>query len=398
MAPLGRSFLKLWSASAISNLGDGVRIAALPLLAASWTEDPRVIGLVAAVSGLPWLLFSLVSGALVDRMDRRLVMIVVDVARAVLLASLAVVLLADGPRVPFLLALAFALGLGETFFDTAAPAMTPAIVPNDRLESANARLLAANTLANEFIGPPLGSSLFAIAVALPFAFDSATFAMAAAILLSLRGAFRARVDVELEARSLWGRDPGGAGVAATSPATPWRGDRDADLGRRRRGMVLGPGSLRAQRLAGERGDVWPVAGRGWRRRAPRVGAHFPPRRWRGRASALLGSLVAAAIAQMGLAFTSSAWTAAGLLALSSASFVVWNIVSLSMRQALVPDALFGRVSGAFRFAGVGGEVVGALLGGALATAFGVRAPLVVGAPVLLMLALLSARTFTRSAA
>jgi MFS family permease len=147
MTRLGRAFLKLWSASVISNLGDGVRLAALPLLAASLTDDPRVIALVAAVSGLPWLMFSLVSGALVDRIDRRRVMITVDAARAVLVALLALALVADVADVTSLLVLAFALGLGETFFDTAAPAMTAAIVPNDRLESANARLLAANTLA-----------------------------------------------------------------------------------------------------------------------------------------------------------------------------------------------------------------------------------------------------------
>jgi predicted MFS family arabinose efflux permease len=278
------------------------------------------------------------------------------------------------------------------------PRSAAALVPDHRLESANARLLAANTLANEFIGPPLGSVLFAVAVALPFAIDSATLAIAAAILLSLRGTFRADVGVEEEHASLWRQIGEGLrwlrrhrllrGVAIAtliwaSVDAAWFSIFVLYVLRALRGNEAAFGLLLA---AGGVGAL--------------LGSAITPQlvAWRGRLPTLFGSLVMAAVAQAGLALTSSLGTAAGLLGLSSASFVAWNVVSLSMRQALVPDRLLGRVSSAFRMAGVGGEALGAVLGGVLAAAYGVRAPLVVGVPVLLALALVSARTLTAPSA
>ena len=157
---LGPDFAKLWTANAVSNLGDGVTLVAGPLLAASLTRDPRLVAGLAVAQRLPWLLFSLVSGALVDRLDRRLLMVRVDAARCVAVGLLGVAVLADAASLPLLYVVFFALGTAETLFDNAAVSILPAVVPRAQLARANGRLLGAQMVANELVAPPLGGLLF----------------------------------------------------------------------------------------------------------------------------------------------------------------------------------------------------------------------------------------------
>ena len=173
---LGPDFAKLWTANAVSNLGDGVTLVAGPLLAATLTRDPRLVAGLAVAQRLPWLLFSLVSGALVDRLDRRRLMVRVDAARCLAVGGLGVAVLADAATLPLLYAVFFALGTAETLFDNAAVSILPAVVPKDRLARANGRLLGAQMVANELVAPPLGGLLFATAAAVPFLLDAGTFA------------------------------------------------------------------------------------------------------------------------------------------------------------------------------------------------------------------------------
>ena len=126
---LGPTSPKLWTASAVSNLGDGVTLVAGPLLAATLTRDPRLVAGLAVAQRLPWLLFSLVSGALVDRLDRRLLMVRVDAARCAAVGLLGVAVLADAVTLPLLYAVFFALGTAETLFDNASVSILPAVVP-----------------------------------------------------------------------------------------------------------------------------------------------------------------------------------------------------------------------------------------------------------------------------
>ena len=171
---LGPDFAKLWTANAVSNLGDGVTLVAGPLLAASLTRDPRLVAGLAVAQRLPWLLFSLVSGALVDRLDRRLLMVRVDAARCVAVGLLGVAVLADAASLPLLYVVFFALGTAETLFDNAAVSILPAVVPRAQLARANGRLLGAQMVANELVAPPLGGLLFAAAAAVPFLLDAGT--------------------------------------------------------------------------------------------------------------------------------------------------------------------------------------------------------------------------------
>src|SRR5207237_6562874 len=163
---LGPDYRRLWAAAGVSTLGDGVREAALPLLAASLTHDPGAVAAVTFAGRLPWLLFSLVSGAVVDRVDRKRVMWMVDAGRALTVTALAAAVLLEATSIPLLVIVAFVLGTGETLFDNAAHALMPSVVSRDRLEEANSRLYAIQISSQEFVGPPVGSFLFG-AVAVP---------------------------------------------------------------------------------------------------------------------------------------------------------------------------------------------------------------------------------------
>lgn len=187
---LGPEYRKLWVASAVSNLGDGITLVAGPLLAATLTRDPVLIAGITFAQRLPWLLFSLLSGALVDRLDRRLTMGTVDLLRFVLLGVLGLAVLAGWATLPLLYAVFFLVGAAETFFANASLAIMPSIVPKEYLDRANGRLFAAELVTNQFAGGPIGGALFAVAAALPFLLDAGTFGVSAGLILALRGSFR----------------------------------------------------------------------------------------------------------------------------------------------------------------------------------------------------------------
>ena len=188
---LGDGFWRLWSAAGIANLSDGIFWIAAPLLAVALTDSPALVAGVQIASRLPWLLFALVAGALADRLDRRRTMILVDVARVGLIAGLAIAALAGVASIWLLYVVAFALGILETLFDTAAQSILPSVVPRDRLAPANSRLLTVEFSMNQFIGPPIGGLLAAFALAAAFGTAAAGYLGAAILLVGLRGSFRA---------------------------------------------------------------------------------------------------------------------------------------------------------------------------------------------------------------
>jgi len=133
---LGRPFHILWLSTAVSNLGDGITLVVLPLLAASLTRDPALIAGVATAQRLPWLFFTLISGVMVDRADRRRLQVYTNLFRAVILGALAVALLAGWSSIYLIFMAAFFLGVAEALFDNAAFALLPALVAHDELERA----------------------------------------------------------------------------------------------------------------------------------------------------------------------------------------------------------------------------------------------------------------------
>ncbi|MFI7430008.1 MFS transporter [Micromonospora sp. NPDC049836] len=371
---LGRDFYRLWTASAVSNLGDGVTMVAAPLLVASLTPDPAAVAAAALAPQLPWLLFALVSGALVDRLDRRRLIVAVNVGRGLVLAALAGAVLAGVATVPLIL-LAFLLtGIGETLADTASGALLPSVVPPERLEEANSRLFATFVVGNQFAAKPLGAYLFVLAAALPFGFDAATFGLAALLLALLRwrpvppatpepGAARPvrsiRADIATGVRTLWQAPVlrtlalsiavmNVAFCAAFAVFVLYARQR-LDLAPVGYGVLL-----TASALGGLAGSTL----------ATRLRARF------GTPALLRAGLLIEIGLHLVLAVTRQPWLAGAALAIWGAHTMVWGVLVVSLRQRLVPDRLRGRVNSVYSLADLGGAAVGTALGGTVARATG----------------------------
>jgi MFS family permease len=368
----------------VSNLGDGVDVVALPLLAASLTDDPLLVALVAFARSGPWLLFALVSGALVDRGDRRRIMWRSDVVRCILLAGLAATVVADRSHIVVLYVVAFGLGTAETLFDNAAQAVLPALVDGHALETANGRMYAAEVVTNQFAGPPLGGLLFAAAMAAPLVLDAASFLAAAALVASIRGSYRPnaggrrrrlRAEIAEGVRWLWRHRLLRVLALALGASNMSFMAGEAILvlfARRELGLgAAGFGTLMAAGAAGS------LAGG---LTASRITAAL------GRARVLLVAALIIPVVQFGIGLTSSALVVGALLAGFGFAAVTWNVVTVSLRQAIVPAAVLGRVNSVYRFLGWGSIPVGALLGGVLSRAVDLRAPFLAGGVVSLMVA------------
>lgn len=181
-------FLRYWISATCSYLGDGVRITALPLLAASLSSSPIQVAAVSAAGGVPWLVFGLPAGVLVDRVPRVPLMTLLQAVRGVAGGLAVIGMLSGRINIAALAALAAVLGTCEVFFDIASHALLPALVPTHRLQWANGRLIGAEVATSEFAGPALGGALFAVAAASPFAVDAGTFFISAALLATLAAA------------------------------------------------------------------------------------------------------------------------------------------------------------------------------------------------------------------
>jgi len=395
--PLGRDYRRLWTAAGISTLGDGVREAALPLLAASLTRSPGAVAAVAFAGSLPWLLFSLVSGALVDRADRRRVMWQVDSARALVMLGLATAVVFDATSIALLVIVAFVLGTGETLFDNAAQALMPAVAPRARLEEANSRLYAVQITSQEFVGPPIGSLLFAAAMAAPFFLDAGSFVAGAALVLGIRSGRRSPRPEPGERRSL-------RTEIAEGLRWLWRHRLLRTIA-----LMLGTWNL----LTTASGAVFVLfatedlhvstAGFGLLFSAGAVGSIvgslFATRILRrvGSGRAMLAAVVISGLAYFVVALTSNAYLVGAMGAIGGFLAIVWNVITVSLRQAIIPDELLGRVNSVYRFLGWGMMPIGAAIGGVVASAFGLRATYWIGGAVLLAMALLTFRTVNNRA-
>lgn len=386
---LGARFDKLTLAAGISNIGDGVMGAAFPLLVASLTRDPLLVAGATLVGRLPWFLFALVSGALVDRMDRKRVMVTTDLMRAVGIALLAFGIWLGDAGLVAIYVMAFGLGVAETFFDTSAEALTPRLVAQDQLPAANGRLQALEWVGGAFAGPPLGALLFAIAASLPFFVDGVSFVVAAMLVALIPGSYRSsrvsdaslRADIGEGLRWLWGQKLLRtlvlmAGVinlvmfSVTSVFVLYAQDilGVADVGYGLLLSVIGVGGLAGAMLA------------------PRLVAAVGP-------GNTLRIVVGSSAALFGVfAFIASVWLAGALMLLFGLAVTGWNVVAVSLRQSLTPDELRARVAGSARLLAWGTQPLGALLGGVLASTLGLRSPFVLGAIVWLLLLLATWKT------
>jgi MFS family permease len=366
-AGLDSRYWKLWSASVISNLGDGIGQIAYPWLASLLTRDPVLIAGVAVAQRLPWLVFSLHAGAIVDRGDRRRLMVSMNTLRFGVTALVTVAVALDVMVIPALYVAALALGFAEVVYDNAAQTILPRLVPADRLERANGNMWGAEMVMNQFIGPPLGGFLIALAIAWPFGVDAATFGLSAALIFLIRGTFRAgsegaapaprrsmRVEIGEGLRWLWDHrlirilaillgimNGMGAAMLATEVLFV-----QEILGLDARGFGL---LATASAIGGVLGSQ--VAPSLTKRIGPGLSLYLT----------LAGGVVTA----VGIGTTSNAIVVGVMFAIYMFTAVIWNVITVSLRQTIIPDHLLGRVNSVYRFFGWGMMPIGALLGGAI---------------------------------
>ncbi|MBL1068259.1 MFS transporter [Streptomyces sp. 7-21] len=395
---LGPEFGKLWAATTVSNVGDGIAAAAAPLLVASLTDDPLLVGLAVFAQQLPWLLFSLLSGALVDRLDRRRLVVAVNLARAAVIASLALAIWRDVAVLPAVYAAGFLIGTCETLGDTAAATLVPAVVAPADLPRANARMTSVFHVVNRLAAPPVGAALFVAAAALPFGVNAVAFVAAAGFVALMRPRAAAprparpqrrpalRSDIAEGVRWLWCHPAirmvavslclmNVTLMAAMSVLVLYTRER-LGLGELGYGLFLA-----ASALGGLAGALC----------SPRLQGRFRP-------SVLLRTgLVIETLTHVGLALPTTVWIAAPVFVVFGVHTGVWDNVSRTLRQRAVPEPLRGRVESVFLMFGMGGSALGALIGGPVARALGITGPFWGSAVVMAVLTAVAWRAFGRHA-
>jgi MFS family permease len=382
MARLPPAYWRLWTASTISNLGDGVFIVALPLLASRLTRSELSISFVGVAAALPWLLLSLPIGAVVDRVDHRMLMVRSDAFRCVVIGALAIAVATEHAQIWMLWVAAACLGVAEVFFDNASQALVPSIVPTNQLEKANGRRFAAEIAANSFVGTLIGSVLFVAAVWLPFGVDASSFAIAAGLVFTIKlttkpqlshlpeSTERPRLRAEIAEGLRWlinHRVLRGLALAASLSV----------LGMQMTAAIF---VLFAQDLLhlSDRwygaliaiGAVGAVSGGLVAERLSRVMSPL---------SIIYGTVIVWTLCMFAEGFWPRLWVSALVTAAMAFGTTVWNTVTVSLRQRIVPAKLFGRVNSAYRWLVWGSISLGAALGGVVAREFGLRAPFFVGA-------------------
>jgi MFS family permease len=382
---LGGNYFKLFSASTISNLGDGIGIIAYPWLASAITRNPLLIALVIVVQRLPWLIFSLPAGVITDRYDRQRLMVTSNTIRTVVTVGIALIVLAQQGDLPapdavndaatvvttdillyvLILVATLLLGVAEVLYDNSAQTFMPSIVHADDLEKANGRMWSAELVANTFAGPPLAGLLIAVSFALPFFADAATFAISAILIAFIHPSTRrAPVAASPQERPSW--------TVELREGFRWLWSHDL---LRTLALVLGTlnlldtmatatfvlfgqevlGTSATQfAILGTGGAVGGVLG-GW------TASNVVKRIGIGPSLAL--TLVGGGTCSIIIGLMSSwppVWVFTAVMVFVG---TLWNVITVSFRQSVIPDQLLGRVNSVYRFFAWGMMPIGAALGG-----------------------------------
>ena len=390
VGPLGASYWKLWSATAISNLGDGVSMVAYPWLASAITRSPILIALAAVASRLPWLIFTLPAGVITDRFDRKKIIVAMDAARGFLTVFVAVMVYWKADSLPKLneltnitdlatnwplyivaITASFLFGCAEVLRDNTAQTFMPSVVKEEQLEKANGQMWSAESLTNSFIGPPLGSFLIAIAVFVPFFFDAASFFVAVALLSTITTITKpitivesAKPKVKLNFRTeikegfdwLWSHE-------LLRPMAIILGSMNGISSLGGAAFILFAQeilhtSVLEFAILGTSGAIGGIIGGIY---GPKIAKKI------GSGPSLFLTLLIMPIFEIAIGFVSS-WEVVWLLSGITTIFaVLWNVITVSLRQSIIPTHLLGRVNSVYRFFAWGTIPIGLLIGGGLIT-------------------------------
>lgn len=368
---LGPGFRALFCGSLVSNTGDGIRLAALPLLATALTDSPLLIAAVTAAQYLPWITVAPIGGVVVDRSDRRRVIVVTQIARGVVMAALALLVLTDAVAIWQLCLVAFVITAGEILVDPSIVAVVPSVVDDEHLETANGRIASAEIITNDFAGGPVGAVMFAWAPWFPFVSDACTYLGSAvpfsrlpsqaslapmpADRESLRADSRAGFDF-LRHHSVLGPLTVAQvvyyfGVSTTLSLLVFFVDDELQEPALTFGLVLAAGAIGA--FCGS------LAGSGVAERL-------------GHRSTLAGAVALQGAALFAVASAVTGWQLALIWFFAGVPAGIQRPVSRSLQQRLTPNHLLGRVNISARTFTRGIIIVGSLAGGLVAAVFGVR--------------------------
>lgn len=380
---LGRNYWRLWSAHATSNLGDGISTVAFPWLASAVTRDPFLIALIAVMSRLPWLIFTLPAGVITDRLDRKKIIVAMNVSQGFLALALSLAIWFERNSLPnlknitdsavvetnYLLYWALVLtsllfGFTEVLRDNAAQTFLPSVVEKEKLESANGKLWSAEYVMNSFVGPPLGSFLLGVAVYLPFFVHSSTFFIAAALIALVATSFKSKEPVKPKVEMKF-RDEIKEGFSWL-----WRHELLRPMA-----IILGllnlVGALTgatfilfAQEILGTSvfefailGTAGAVGGTLGGVLGPKISKKL------GSGPSLYLTLLTMPIMSLVIGLSSN-WYLVWLMIAGTTIFaVLWNVITVSLRQSIIPSELLGRVNSVYRFFAWGSIPIGTLLGG-----------------------------------
>ena len=388
---MGKAFNRLWSASLVSNLSDGVLLAAAPLLAITLTDNTVLISVLGAMVMLPWLLFAIPIGTLVDRLDRRYILAGTNLLRSAVVGALAFTIAADLVTIHFLILAAFIIGTCEVASDTTAQSLIPQILEEKHFEKANSRLQISETVVQGFIGAPLSGFLYALAIYIPFFFNSIGYIVSAILALSMPIHFLQDVRKEerkaepkhfiadmkfgisylynhkLLRRLVLTTSLIGVCYSMATATIVLFMVRELDLPEPLFGLVL--------TIEGIGGLIGAVV-------APHASKRF------GRARVMTFGIFSSSLLIWLQGFAPNIYLFVGLATFGAFTISQWNILLMSTYQSLIPNEIYGRIHGTRRTLVWGMMPIGSVIGGVLA-ATGLRTPLYVGGFIATVIALFS---------
>ena len=396
--PLGHDFSRIWSASLITNLVDGVLRLAAPLLAVSLTEDPILIGALSALGLLPWLFFAIPIGALVDRVDRRKALVIGNSLRAVIALFIAFAVSQDFINIWLLLISVFFFGICEVLVDTTSQAVLPQILDKSNYERGNSRLQISEVIVSQFAGAPLSGLLYAVSIALPFFFSTTGFILAGLLILlfpferainvrkegdagqaklGLKGDIKFALNYLYQDKQIFSivviTTLLGFFYSLSNAIAPLFILKELNVSPALFGVVLAIQGVGA--LAGS------IA-------APMVSKYL------GRGKALAINVFFASLLVIFIGLSPNAYFFAAVSVLIGFTISVWNILLMSLYQSIIPPELYGRIHGARRTIVWGLMPIGALLGGVIARG-GLRLPFLIGGSIATLIAFFSYKHIKR---
>ena len=384
---LGPGFRALFYGSLVTNTGDGIRLAAFPLLAEQLTSSPLILATVTAAQYLPWVIFAPVAGVVVDRQDRRRIIVSTQASRGLVMALLTALILVDAVAIWQLCIVAFLITVGEILVDPAIVALVPTVVDDKDLDTANGRIAGAEIITNDFAGGPVGSVAFTWGWWIPFIIDAVSY-LGSVVPFSRLPTQAPRSSEQADIGSVRADARAGFdflrshpllrpltvaqivyyfGVSTSLSLLVWLVRRELEASAFTFGVVLAAGALGAfgGSLAGSR-----------------VVNAF------GQRATLAGAVLLQGAALIAMAGTQASWQLAVIWFLAGVPTGVQRPVARGIQQRLTPNHLLGRVNISARTLTRGVIIAGALSSGAVASALGVRWAFVAGGGIELVAALM----------